>query len=192
MPTMRRNLADGGYTGVTFSLREYASSDCSGDPSNAADAGATWNNFPDKYHYACIRRGSGSLSGHYCDVTTANYLYKGTRYPQSSDCSGTHQSYSYAADGSCVTAADGTSVRAQCSVVAKESGPSTSAVVIFAIGFAVSLCLAMCIGLWCLRRLRKDAQERQRDRQLARAAAQVVQVEPPARTPALPEMTSIM
>ena len=193
--TMLRRLADGGSTGVTFNLREFSTADCTGEPSNAADASATWYNFPVRQDFACISRssgsGGGSLMGHHCDMTANEY--KGTRYPDSTDCTGTHQAFAYPADGSCVTTEDGGSVRAECNRVHVPQA-SNSAVIIIAVGAAVWVCVVVLLVYWCCRRLRREARS-QRDRQRARssqAATDMVQVEPSAPVPSLPVMTSIV
>ena len=145
LDSMHRRLGDGGSTGVTFNLREYTTPNCTGAPSNA-DATFVYNNYPVRRRSptdllsSCVRlTAGGSLDEYHCDMATLTY--KGTRF-QSEDCSGSHSTFEYSGDGSCVTA-NGGSLRAVCARLQAETEQRFPAALIFGSGIAV-VCLASC------------------------------------------------
>lgn len=150
---MRRRLMDGlPKTGVTLTLAKYASHDCSDDIHNTLE----FTHIPVRSGggYPCVTGvdegsgdgtgGTGFIDDVHCDMATIEY--RGTVYPQSSwSCYGVHSTFAYPANGTCVTAADGTSLRAMCEYAEREVvQQETSHFVAFAIFTAVIVSIAAC------------------------------------------------
>ena len=165
-----RQLADGGAkSGVTFTMKNYNSGDCSGSPWNV-DANFDYLNFPiapvaagTPAWQTCIDvDNGGSRADNHCVMTTTPNQFRGRVY-QSNDCSGAHTTFAVAADDSCVATADG-SMRVHCRhaqvAASQTSSLSTGATIVFivlptALGVCLLCSLLCCVYYFCIRKRRQ-------------------------------------
>ena len=104
-------------TGVSLTIRDFASTDCSGTPTRSLNIA---HQFTSAWTGCIVPGGGFSISGEYCDMSVSPPLLRGTYYT-STDCSTMPNPYASVADGStCSVTSPTTSSKFRCFAAASE------------------------------------------------------------------------